>query len=144
MREKLISIIRNFFIFWLPPLTWAFVIFYISSGGVPKAGATFWVDFAIKKIAHIFEYAIFAALFYRAFVNSGWGKRKSLIVSLFLAIFYGATDELHQIFTPGREPRLRDVIFDTIGAGAALYFIWRLLPKMPKRLKILAERLQLI
>jgi VanZ family protein len=139
--KKLIS---NFFVFWLPPLIWAFVIFYISSGSVPKAGPTYWVDFAIKKAAHLLEYAIFAILFYRAFKNSGWGKSQSVTIALFLAILYGATDELHQLFTPGRESRIRDVIFDTIGAGAGLYLIWKLLPKMPKRLRVWAEKLHLI
>jgi hypothetical protein len=144
MQKKKTSIIRNFLVFWLPPLAWAFLIFYISSGGVPRAGNSYWVDFGIKKTAHLLEYAIFAILFYRAFKNSGWGRNQSLTISLFLAIFYGATDELHQILTPGREPRLRDVIFDTIGAGTALYLVWKLLPKMPKGLKVLAEKLQLI
>jgi hypothetical protein len=137
------KLIRNFFFFWLPPLIWAYVIFYISSGSVPKAGDTFWVDFVIKKSAHMLEYGIFAILFYRAFINTGWDKKKAFILTLLLAVLYGSTDELHQFFTPGRESRLRDVIFDTIGAGAAIYIVWKLLPKMPKRLRILAEKLQL-
>ena len=65
------------------------------------------------------------------------------VYAVCFSVFYGLTDEFHQGFTPGREPKIRDVGFDTIGAGFAIYFIWKLLPRVPKRLGDLAENFQL-
>jgi len=50
-----------------------------------------------------------------------------LIVSL-----YGFTDEFHQSFTPGREPRIRDVIIDTIGGALGVLTFSKVLEKYPK------------
>jgi VanZ family protein len=44
---------------------------------------------------------------------------------LLLAALNGATDETHQIFVPGREASVRDVLLDTCGAGLGLAVTWR-------------------
>jgi VanZ family protein len=129
--------------FWLPVILWASLIFVFSSEAVPTASKIYWKDFVVKKSAHVVEYAIFAILLFRAMVNSGVARKKAAFYTLALAMVYGATDEFHQSFTPGREPRIRDWIFDTIGAGFASYYLWKLLPKAPPRLKLWAKRLQL-
>src|SRR4030043_731944 len=129
--------------FWVPVVAWAVLIFTFSSEALPATSRFYWKDFVVKKSAHLIEYSVFATLIYRAFINSGVEKKKSVLYAFLLAVFYGATDEFHQSFTPGREPTLRDLFFDTIGAGFASYYIWILFPKAPKRLKILAEKLQL-
>ena len=45
-----------------------------------------------------------------------------------LGILYGVTDELHQVFVPGRFCDFFDGLADALGvlAGHALYFRWRL------------------
>ena len=130
--------------FWLPPVIWGLVIFLFSSKPVIPASAFFWKDFIIKKTAHVIEYGILAGLLYRALKEYGVQKYNAGLIAILLALIYGATDELHQSFTPGREPRVRDVFFDTIGAILSIYSIWNLLPKAPKKLKTWAKRLQLI
>jgi VanZ family protein len=129
---------------WLPPILWAVIIFLLSSHPTKKASEIYWKDFLVKKTAHIIEYAIFSTLLYRAFKETGVKKKNAGLFAIFFAIFYGATDEFHQGFTPGREPRIRDVIFDTIGASLAIYLIWNLLPKAPKKLVRWAKSLQLL
>jgi VanZ family protein len=52
-----------------------------------------------------------------------------------MAFFYGATDEYHQMFTQGREARIRDVFIDGIGAGVIIFYIYRFLPKLPKKIQ---------
>ena len=79
----------------------------------------------IKKSAHVFEYGIFATLLYRALKESGFSKRKAAFWAILTAVLYGLTDEFHQSFTPGREPHLRDVAIDSLGAMTAVYFIFR-------------------
>lgn len=102
--------------YWIPPILWALVIFSFSSMQVTGTVDVYWKDFILKKSAHIIEYGILAILLYRAFVNSNIPKQKALFLSILIAGLYGVSDEFHQSFTPGREPRLRDVVIDTIGA----------------------------
>ncbi len=130
--------------FFLPALLWSMVIFVFSSFPTGSATNWYWSDFFIKKTAHIVEYFILTILVFRAFWNSGVDKKRALFFAFLSSIFYGITDEIHQSFTPGREPHIRDVVFDTIGAVIAVYSIWRLLPEAPQRLKNWARAFQLI
>ena len=124
---------------WLPVVIWAFVIFLFSSFPTTRASEIHWKDFIVKKTAHIVEYAILSTLIYRALKESGADRKKAGIYAIFFSVIYGFTDEFHQSFTSGREAKLRDVIFDTIGSVGSIYFLWRLLPKAPKKLKSWAK-----
>ncbi|OGM31672.1 hypothetical protein A2803_04555 [Candidatus Woesebacteria bacterium RIFCSPHIGHO2_01_FULL_44_21] len=130
--------------FFLPVILWAGVIFAFSSYPTGTTTEIYWQDFIIKKMAHMVEYGVLTILSYRAFWNSGDGKRNAMISAVALAVFYAITDEIHQSFTPGREPRARDIIFDTIGALGVAFIIWKLLPIAPARLRRWAENFQLI
>lgn len=136
--------VSKFLKLWLPPVLWAAVIFIFSSFPTTKTFEVYWQDFIAKKTAHLIEYAIFAALNYRALKESGVKRKNAGLYSILVAVVYGATDEIHQSFTPGRGPTVRDVFFDTIGAITAIYTIWNLLPKAPEKLKNWAKKLQLI
>jgi VanZ family protein len=79
----------------------------------------------IDKLFHFTEYFILGALSMRAFANSS-GKvnlRLILLLSILIASAYGALDEFHQHFVPGRTPDIFDLFSDIIGAsfGALLY-----------------------
>ena len=137
------KILRRVIRFWLPVVLWASVIFLFSSFPTNPVSKIYWRDFLVKKSAHIIEYAIFTSLIYRALKESGVEKKEAGVYAVILAVLYGISDEFHQSLTPGREPRVRDVLFDTIGSIASIYLLWNLLPKAPKKLKILAEKLQL-
>ena len=41
----------------------------------------------------------------------------ALAMSIFLSFLYACTDELHQIFVPGRSAQFRDILIDTLGAS---------------------------
>ena len=130
--------------FWLPPALWVAAIFIFSSYPTAPVSTIYWREFVIKKSAHIIEFGILTILLYRGFRNYNVGKGNAAIFSIFISLIYGVFDEFHQSFTPGREPRVRDVVFDTIGALLAIYSLWNLLPKAPAKLKSWAKRLQLI
>ncbi|OGM25614.1 hypothetical protein A2962_03730 [Candidatus Woesebacteria bacterium RIFCSPLOWO2_01_FULL_39_61] len=134
----------TFFGYWFPVILWALVIYLFSSYPTAKASEIHWKDFVIKKTAHVIEYAVFSILIYRALKEEGIEKKKAGLFAIFTSVFYGLTDELHQTLTPGREPRIRDVFFDTIGSLLAIYLIWKLLPKAPQKLKVLGQKLHLI
>ncbi len=130
--------------FWLPPALWALAIFSFSSFSTPKTSVIYWQDFLVKKTAHVIEYGILAVLLYRALKATGAGERKAGLLAIVIVFFYGITDEFHQSFTPGREPRIRDVLIDTAGAGLFIYAVWNWLPKAPEKIKIWARNLEVI
>jgi VanZ family protein len=131
--------------YYLPVFVWAGVIFTFSTLPTGPGQKIIWTDFIIKKTAHLTEYAIFAILIYRAIINTSLrAKNISGYTAIFLSMLYGATDEFHQSFTPGRTPKLYDIGFDTIGATLGILIIWKLLPKMPPKLKNLAKNLDLV
>lgn len=76
----------------------------------------------IRKSAHFIEYAILAALAYRAFR----GSSKNLLVShpflaaLLSAAIVAVADETYQSFDPSRTGSPVDVLIDLSGAVAAL------------------------
>ncbi|MDO8340585.1 MAG: VanZ family protein [Candidatus Woesebacteria bacterium] len=129
--------------FWLPPILWGLVIFSFSSFKVGTATEIYWKDFVIKKTAHIIEYGILATLLYRAMVNSDIEKKKAMWLSILIAFLYGLTDEFHQSFTPGRQPHLRDVIVDTIGASIFMFGVVGNISKMPEKFQNFAKRFDL-
>jgi len=129
---------------WLPPILWGFLIFHFSSGKVPLASTVYWQDFAVKKTGHVLLFGFLAILFYRALRGEGIDRKKAAVWSIALAVFYGATDEFHQMFTQGRESRIRDVFIDAAGATLAIFLTYQLLPKLPKEFKIWADRLNLL
>lgn len=117
--------LKKVFNYWFPPLIWTLVIFTFSSFSTPSTSVIYWQDFIVKKTAHMLEYGIFALLLYRALRAYEMDKTKAVILSILFAGIYGLTDEFHQSFTPGREPRIRDVAFDTIGASLSMLLIWK-------------------
>ncbi len=114
------------FKYWLPLLIWMLVIFLFSSMPTVKAAKLYWQEFVIKKSAHIFEYAVFTILLYRAIKAYKPENANLYKIVLTSCILYALTDEFHQSFTPGREPTIRDIFFDVIGGFFGLYIIYYL------------------
>lgn len=99
---------------WIPVVLWAGMIFAFSSVPSLGTGLGTW-DLALRKLAHLAEYAVLAALLYRA-VGQAW-------VAVAIASLYAVTDELHQTFVTGRQGSPLDWLVDVVGAatGVALY-----------------------
>ena len=104
---------KKFFKFWFPVLIWTGFIFILSS--LPNLKSGLEQDFILRKIAHILEYAILTFLLFRAGISAGWQIKKAIILSIIIAFLYALTDEYHQTFVSGRQGRLKDVGFDSIG-----------------------------
>ena len=115
------SSMKKFFYFDLPVLLWMTFIFILSSQPHLPSPQNVWVDFIFKKGAHIFVYAVLYTLSYRA--NAAHRKKKGWILPLLFTLAYAASDEFHQSFVPGRTPMIRDIGFDAIGAGIAVYLL---------------------
>src|SRR3989338_9153876 len=105
---QLIPLMR-IFKYWLPPILWAGVIFTFSSMTVTPTSQVYWQDFVVKKSAHLVEYFLFYIFIYRAFKNTtNISGANIYLLSLAIVVLYALSDEYHQSFTPGREPKLRD------------------------------------
>ena len=77
----------------------------------------------IRKLAHFTEYAIFGWLIMRALRDArGWRLHHALM-AITLAATYAVSDEVHQIFVPGRTAAFGDVLIDTLGAATAQVLI---------------------
>ena len=104
---------------WVWVIAWAAVIFAFSSIPSLGTGLGTW-DLALRKVAHGAEFAILAALIWRA--------TRSEPAALLIAALYAATDELHQSFVPGRVGSFTDWAIDLGGIVIGLAFLraWRL------------------
>lgn len=148
------SFLLRFLRYWLPVLLWCALIFGFST----EAGSTRhssrilrpilrWlspgisdeairqVQYGVRKIFHVVEYAILAQLVWRARRkpaqggHRAWDWREAGVALAFAAAF-ALTDELHQTLVPSREGRVSDVLLDSLGAALGLlalrvYGRWR-------------------
>jgi VanZ family protein len=75
----------------------------------------------LRKIAHLSEYAILAALWLRAFVHGrGLSPRNAGLIALAISAAWAALDEAHQFFVPSRSASVADAALDSVGALVAL------------------------
>ena len=82
-----------------------------------------YLNYPVRKCAHMFEYFVLAILVFNAFCVSGVDS-KYVIGFVFI---YACTDEFHQMFT-GRTAMFADVLIDTLGGYLGILFC-RLLRK---------------
>jgi VanZ family protein len=134
------------YIYWIPPILWAAAIFGFSSqilssentgpivesfitaifGYTIKPSTINTIHYLMRKAGHLTEYAILAALLFRAIRRdrTGWNWRWAA-AAIAIAALYAATDEFHQSFVPGRTPSVWDVLLDTTGASLAQVLFFR-------------------
>jgi len=77
----------------------------------------------VRKLAHFFAYFILAILVMNATIKSGVRGAKGIIIALLICVFYAISDEVHQLFVPGRGGQVKDVLIDSAGAsfGVVIY-----------------------
>ncbi len=113
---------KRFLSLWAPVAAWAALIFTLSA--IPHLHSGFEMDFLLRKIAHVVEYAVLSALLWRALEGGRpRGVWTLFLLSFFLSVLYAASDEWHQSFVPGRGASARDVLIDAAGALAAALFL---------------------
>ena len=78
------------------------------------------LTFLVRKAAHISAYFVLGILIYSLLKEYRLHIKHLIIASIALAMLYACTDELHQMFVPGRSGEVRDVLIDTAGAAAGV------------------------
>lgn len=87
------------------------------------------VQLAVRKTAHVTEYAVLAMLLWRAIRKPvkndvrPWSWREATL-AIAVACAYAITDELHQHFVASRFGSVWDVLLDTFGAAAGILALW--------------------
>ena len=84
------------------------------------------VTFAVRKCAHFTEYLVLGLFMMLAAVNTRQQKKSAYITGLITWIIgtaYAVSDELHQLFVPGRSCELRDMCIDAVGIFCGVLII---------------------
>ena len=150
VREYMIN--RNNAIPWIPVVIWMAVIFFMSKQPAAESNnfshaftartmeaidriisidvdtstindmvphLNYWV----RKSAHFIIYSILGILAAFALVKNGY-KHKAFGLSFLFCVLFAASDEIHQLFVPGRGGSLGDLTLDSLGAltGILFYF----------------------
>jgi VanZ family protein len=150
MKMLMVSKTRSFIKYWLLPLAWMSLIFLGSGDSQSYTHSSrliepllHWlfphlsqaqveaIHHAIRKCAHLTEYAVLCLLLWRAVRKPvphdprPWSWREATIAVL-IVFLYASTDEFHQRFIPTRTPMVSDVFIDTTGALIGMLVLWTL------------------
>ncbi len=111
-------------------LGWALLIFVLSS--IPGNDLPDVQIVNFDKLEHVGVYGCLGILVYLAFLTQQRFPglvRFAILATIVACSLYGASDELHQIFTPGRTCDILDWTADTtggvLGAAFAGFLAWR-------------------
>lgn len=77
----------------------------------------------IRKTAHVSVYFILGILITLSVLDTILSNFGTYSASYILGTLYAVSDEVHQIFIPGRGPQLRDVMIDSAGVLAGMLII---------------------
>ena len=140
-------------LWWIPPLILMYIIFQFSAAnaaqssalsdgisaqiilkidqifsfGWPSAKQAVYAEslhIVVRKTAHFLEYTLLSFLLVQSFRKTVCSvKKHAFFFAWLFATLYAATDEIHQLFVPGRSGMVRDVLLDSTGAafGIAIF-----------------------
>lgn len=133
---------------WGPVIIWMGVIFYLShqpaeqsselSNGITLLVSNiihnilpiFKIDytaltFIVRKLAHLMAYLVLGYLLVRALSQKVKLSFTIIGQAFFISVMFAISDEIHQLFIPGRSGEVRDVIIDSIGAifGIVIFYL---------------------
>jgi VanZ family protein len=98
------------------------------------------ISFVVRKLAHFTEYLILGLLLFQLVRTYTIKRSKEALISWGVGTLYAASDELHQMFSDGRSPQVRDVCIDSAGVLTGvlvtllfLYFYERAIDKKRKK-----------
>ncbi|MDD4767880.1 MAG: VanZ family protein [Desulfotomaculaceae bacterium] len=135
------------FLLWIAVILWMALIFNLSSQVAEQSnelsrGITGVIVKAVEKIApnaefdlkilnnilrkgaHFCAYLVLGILTVSALRKSGAPGCRSLMLALGICVLYAISDEVHQLFVPGRGGQVQDVIIDSAGASVGIGVYW--------------------
>jgi VanZ family protein len=109
------------FIYYIPAVTLCAGIFFMSSLAsfrLPDMGFN-WQD----KLFHCLAYFVLGLSIVFIFDPNKTKNKTIFILTLFIGSLYGASDEFHQYFVPGRVCDVYDWVADSTGILLSLLFL---------------------
>ena len=95
---------------WIPQME-----FYYDGGLVTWTKPYDFVEFFIRKTAHVAEYALLAFLSIKLALALRLRRAGGIVIGALFTLLYAMSDEWHQSFVPGRTGHAIDVGVDSIG-----------------------------
>ncbi len=119
-------------------IAWMTLVFYFSnqiaddssklSGGITRAILNFFhvlegktleqqsqIETVVRKLAHFSIYTLGGILILLHLNLYKIKQNKKVIIAWLIGTTYAITDEIHQLFVPGRSGEIRDVCIDSLG-----------------------------
>ena len=120
-------------------IIWLIIIFYLSNqtGSISSSESTKLVSYVLvdqeiinilhnplREAMHFVEYFILGFLLYNTLTL--YKVKKAFIYSIIFSFIYIISDEIHQIFIPGRAFEMLDIILDSLGSFIAIIITKRI------------------
>lgn len=123
------------FKYWIPAAAWATLLFILSSlpsQAVPSLGIEY-EDLVIHFLVYsVLGYCLGIALLH----DPERANLEMAIIAILLGVLYGASDEFHQMFVPGRFSTISDFLADSAGVLVGVLAF----RKFPALFKVLERR----
>jgi VanZ family protein len=106
---------------WLAAGLWALLLFVLSS--IPGSSFPEVHLPGLDKLVHVGLYSVLGACCAHGLSGSpGRSRWRVVLVATGIALGYGVTDEIHQLFVPNRSADWHDLVADVVGGalGAVL------------------------
>lgn len=78
------------------------------------------INDVVREMAHFTEFFLLGCSCYLALTSFTRIGRRALLYLILFCIAYAISDEVHQLFVPGRCLQLQDIIVDSLGATTAI------------------------
>lgn len=82
-----------------------------------------WLDYTLRKFAHFGLYFVGAIPVFSLLKTYNIGKVKQIVLTVLFCACYACSDELHQLFSEGRNGNFIDVLIDTTGSAFGIIFV---------------------
>jgi len=76
----------------------------------------------IRKTAHFAIYLVFGCLVFML-SECYADKKNAILIALAVSLLYAISDEIHQLFVPGRAGQIKDVLLDFCGSILGIFII---------------------
>ena len=120
--------IRHRFVFWIFVYLYCFLIFFYSSNPSPGTSlGTRHLVVAYSSYLHLLEYLILSFLVYLASYYTHLFRKYSILSTFLFVALFAISDEVHQLFVPGRYFSYIDMGVDTF--SSVLFFAVRYVTK---------------
>jgi VanZ family protein len=140
--------------YWLPVILWMAVVFLLSSDQFSAQHTSLIVEpilrfllpqvsdqtiemahLLVRKSGHLLEYFVLGVLLFRAFRGGSADSpvHRHAFAAATVLLLYAASDELHQVFVPGRTPSPLDVLIDFTGGLLGITLITLMINRLSRQ-----------